>query len=176
MHRASHRCFDTKMKELIKCMLGLLLFGAVCSVLGFAVGRRIAQKSTESQVIRDTVTCTVLDTIVLEKPVYRYSYKTDTIHTYFTTIQHDSVLVEVPIEHKVYKEDSLYRAVVSGWKPSLDSLWIYPKTTKVTITNTVRTPAPRWSLGLTAGPSILLVPTGEIKAGMGITAGVQYRF
>ena len=164
------------MKELLKCLLGLLLVAAIGYGFGFVFGRRNAQKSPGTQVIRDTVTCTVYDTIVREKPVYRYSYKTDTIHTYFTTIQHDSVLVEVPIEHRVYEEDSLYRAVVSGWKPTLDSLWIYPKTTTITITNTVRTPAPRWSLGVTAGPSVLLIPTGDIKFGMGVTAGLHYRF
>ena len=162
------------MKDFIKCMLGLLLLAAVCSVLGFAVGRKTAPKAPETQDKTDTVVCIKYDTIVREKPVYKVSYITDTIHTYFTTIQHDSVLVEVPIETRVYEEDSLYRAVVSGWHPQLDSLWIWPKTTEITVTK--RIPAPRWSLGITAGPSMLLVPNGDIKFGMGVTAGVHYRF
>ena len=164
------------MKEFIKCMLGLLLLAVVCSVLGFAVGRKWHRNDPESQVIRDTITCTILDTIVLEKPIYRYSYIHDTIRTYFTTIQHDSVLVDVPIERKVYAEDSLYRAVVSGWHPQLDTLTIYPKTTTITITNTVKTPPPKFSVGITAGPTMMLIPTGDIRFGMGVTAGLQYRF
>jgi len=157
-------------------MLGLLLLAVVCSVLGFAVGRKWHRNDPESQVIRDTITCTILDTIVLEKPIYRYSYIHDTIRTYFTTIQHDSVLVDVPIERKVYAEDSLYRAVVSGWHPQLDTLTIYPKTTTITITNTVKTPPPKFSVGITAGPTMMLIPTGDIRFGMGVTAGLQYRF
>ena len=66
--------------------------------LGILIGRRNAPNNPESKIIRDTVTCTIYDTIVREKPVYRYSYITDTVRTYFTTVEHDSVFVEVPIE------------------------------------------------------------------------------
>lgn len=150
----------------------LLLFAG----LGFLFGRRTAQKSPESTIIRDTVTYTKIDTFCVETPVFRYSYIHDTVRTYFTTVEHDTVLVDVPIETKVYAEDSLYRAVVSGWHPSLDSLTIYPTETIVTITNTVRTPAPRWSLGVTLGPSVVATPSGSVHAGLGITAGISYRF
>lgn len=55
--------------------------------------------------------------------------------------------ITIPIEEKVYKTDD-YKAVVQGWRPSLVSMEVYPKTT--TITNTVtRLQRPRW--GLTAG-------------------------
>ena len=155
-------------------MLGLLLLAVVCSVLGFAVGRKWHRNDPEPQVIVQVDTVVRIDTIVREKPIYRYSYIYDTVRTYFTTIQHDSVLVDVPIERKVYEEDSLYRAVVSGWHTSLDSLMIYQTTKEITITK--RLPAPRWSVGITAGPTIMLIPTGDIRFGMGVTAGLQYRF
>lgn len=154
----------------------MLLLILIFAGAGFIFGRRSVRNGSEPQVIRDTVSYTYYDTLTIEKPVFRYSYIHDTIRTYFQTVYHDTVQVEVPIERKAYFEDSLYRAVVSGWHPSLDSLWIYPKTTEITITNTVKIPPPKWSLGVTAGPSLLLVPTGELKFGMGITAGVQYRF
>ena len=157
-------------------ILALLAWFLIWLAFGFGLGRKTARNAPEPQVIRDTVSYTYYDTLTIEKPVYRYSYIHDTIRTYFQTVCHDTVLVDVPIERKVYAEDSLYRAVVSGWHPQLDSLWIYPKTTEITITNTVRIPPPKFSLGVTAGPSLLLVPTGELKFGMGVTAGVQYRF
>ncbi|MBQ5979387.1 MAG: hypothetical protein IJL58_05155 [Bacteroidales bacterium] len=89
----------------------------------------------------------------------------------------DSAAVEIPIERKVYAEDSLYRAVVSGYRVSLDSLTIYPTTTTITVYKTVESRKPgRWSLGITAGPSVLASPSGQVHAGVGITAGLTYRF
>ena len=114
--------------------------------------------------------------MVIERPVYRYSYIHDTVRTWFTTVEHDSVLVEVPIETKVYAEDSLYRAVVSGWHPSLDSLTIYPTTTTITIHEKEKIAPPRWSFGAAVGPSILATPSGSIHAGLGATIGLTYRF
>ena len=160
------------MKSFVKLFLLLVLGLGV----GFLFGRRTAKNGSESTIIRDTVSYTIVDTFVVEKPVIRYSYIFDTVRTYFTTIEHDTVLVDVPIERKVYAEDSLYRAVVSGWHPSLDSLTIYPKETIVTITNTVKIPPRKWTIGATAGPSVLATPKGQIYAGLGITAGLTYNF
>lgn len=153
-----------------------LLIAVIALALGVLIGRRNAPNKPESTIIRDTVTCTVYDTIVRERPVYRYSYIIDTVHTYFTTVEHDSVLVEVPIERKAYAEDSLYYISISGWKPSLDTLILWPKETTITITNTVKTPAPRWSFGVTAGPSVLATPSGQVHAGLGASIGLTYRF
>ena len=150
----------------------LILFAG----LGFLFGRRSVRNGPESTIIRDTVTCTIIDTMVIERPVYRYSYIHDTVRTWFTTVEHDSVLVEVPIETKVYAEDSLYRAVVSGWHPSLDSLTIYPTTTTITIHEKEKIAPPRWSFGAAVGPSILATPSGSIHAGLGATIGLTYRF
>lgn len=160
----------------MKKYLPILLCFVVGFLLGFYLDRRAHRKPAEPTIIRDTVSYTIIDTFVVEKPVIRTSYIYDTVRTYFTTIEHDTVLVDVPIERKVYAEDSLYYASVSGWKPSLDTLIVYPKETTITITNTVKTPPPRFTLGVTAGPSVLLLPKGEIKGGFGVTAGVSYNF
>lgn len=152
----------------------------VCFLVGFLIGffhSRITHKNgSEPTIIRDTVSYTIIDTFEVEKPVPVYSYIHDTVRTYFTTIEHDTVLVNVPIERKVYAEDSLYRAVVSGWHPSLDSLTIYPKETIITITNTVKTPPRKWTFGATTGLSVLSTPKGQIHAGLGVTAGLTYNF
>lgn len=85
----------------------------------------------------------------------------------------DTTFVEIPVqmEEKVY-EDSTYRAQVSGWHPSLDWIEVFARTQ--TITSTIVKEAPRWSLGVTAGPGLLY--DGKMHAGLGIVAGVQYRF
>lgn len=81
------------------------------------------------------------------------------------------VEVPVPIEVKTYS-DSTYQAQVSGFRPSLDWIEVYQLTQ--TVTKYIDRPAPRWSFGVTAGPSILW--DGNFHAGVGVTAGVQFRF
>lgn len=56
---------------------------------------------------------------------------------------------------QAYYEDSLYRAWVSGYRPRLDSLRIFPRTVYQTVTNdiyhTITPKKKRWGLGLQAG-------------------------
>lgn len=164
------------MRDFIKTLLGLLLIAGVGFALGLGYARRTARNSPEPHVIRDTVSYTIHDTITREKPVYVASYIYDTVRTYFTTIRRDTVLVDVPIERRVYHEDSLYHAVVSGWRPSLDSLIVWPTTTTITIREQVKTPAPRLSFGITAGPSALVTPNGKVYGGIGASIGLTYNF
>lgn len=58
----------------------------------------------------------------------------------------DSAEVEIPITRNVY-EDSLYRAVVSGYMASLDTLEIYSRREVVTVSR----PPKRWHIGVSAG-------------------------
>lgn len=88
-------------------------------------------------------------------------------------VRPDTAFVEVPVPIEVRQyADSTYRAQVSGWHPSLD--WIEVRKTTQTITSTIVKEAPRWSLGVTAGPGLLY--DGNLHAGLGIVAGVQFRF
>ena len=160
------------MRSLIKDILIIASGVAV----GLILGHKVFRKPPESQVIVRTDTCIVVDTLCVSTPVFRYSYIHDTVRTYFTTLQHDTVQVNVPIERRVYAEDSVYRAVVSGWRPRLDSLTIYPTTTTVTITNTILPKSAKWLFGITAGPSVLATPSGSVHAGLGASVGLTYRF
>lgn len=54
------------------------------------------------------------------------SHAVDTVH------RSDSVAVAIPITQKVY-EDSTYRAYVSGYRPRLDSLFLFPRTQIITV-------------------------------------------
>lgn len=58
---------------------------------------------------------------------------------------------------QAYYEDSLYRAWVSGYRPRLDSLQIFPRTVYQNVTNdiyhTIIPKKKRWGLGLQAGYS-----------------------
>lgn len=76
--------------------------------------------------ITDTITITKTDTITIisPQPVIRYVDRIVRDTLYNT----DSVLVPVnlPIEVKVY-QDTSYRAVISGYKAELDSIYIFNK-------------------------------------------------
>lgn len=72
--------------------------------------------------------------------------------------------LEVPIESKVYKTDD-YRAVVSGWRPNLDSIQIYRKTTTITETK-LKKPV----ISLSVGPGASYDGT-KIKPAVNVTLG-----
>ncbi len=61
----------------------------------------------------------------------------------------DSAEVIIPVERKVY-QDSNFRAVVSGYDVSLDTIEVYSRHEITTIRHTVTTPK-RWGIGLVAG-------------------------
>lgn len=163
------------MREVAR-LSGFLLLVVLSVAGGFVIGRRNPPAKPEPKVIVRVDTCVVFDTIVCEKPVFRYSYIYDTIVTHFTTVEHDTVEAVVPLERRIYAEDSLYRAVVSGWRPSLDTLIVWPTVTTITVREREVVPRSRWAFGATVGPSVIASPSGKVHAGIGITAGVSYRF
>lgn len=69
----------------------------------------------------------------------------------------DTMRIGATVVHReqAYYEDSLYRAWVSGYRPRLDSLMIFPKTVYQTVTNdiyhTITPKKKRWGLGLQVG-------------------------
>ncbi len=75
----------------------------------------------------------------------------------------------VVYREQAYYEDSFYRAWVSGYRPRLDSLQIFPKTVYQTVTNdiyhTITPRKKRWGLGMQVGYGY---PSG-IYAGVGVS-------
>lgn len=105
----------------------------------------------------DTVTVYRTDTLVYEKPVEvaHYIKEKEYITVSDTTFIRDTVTQEfvLPKEVKVY-QDSSYRAVVSGFRPSLDSISVYQKTYMHIVTKTVtRKVKARWGVGPQVGVS-----------------------
>lgn len=181
------------MREFLRTLLGLLLVAGVGFALGVGYARRTARNKPETPIVSKVDTSSSVAPIGVEKPKIKDS---TVIHHVWVKLPivpalpdsvpaspvsvPDSAFVDVPIERKVYQEDSVYRAVVSGYRPSLDSLLIFSKTTTITVTNTVPeyVPAPRrrWSFGITTGPSVLVTPDGRIHGGLGGSIGWTYNF
>lgn len=87
-----------------------------------------------------------LDTVLISAPIAVFlTFTNDTIHIGDTVVMRE----------QAYYEDSLYRAWVSGYRPKLDSIEVYPKTIYQTVTNdiyhAVKPKMKRWGLGLQAG-------------------------
>ena len=156
--------------------LGFILIVALAFLIGARYGRKTAKPPVDLQVIWDTTEITVYKEKIVEKPVPKLIYKDRPDTMWLPSPHGDSSLVEVPIERKIYHEDSLYHAVVSGFRPSLDTLIVWPATTTITVHEKIKTPAPRLFLGVALGPSVLASPSGKVHAGIGITAGLSYRF
>lgn len=83
----------------------------------------------------------------------------------------DTMRIGDTVVHReqAYYEDSLYQAWVSGYRPRLDSLQIFPRTVYQTVTNdiyhTITPKKKRWGLGLQVGYGY---PSG-IYAGVGVS-------
>lgn len=155
---------------------GYFLWLIIALAAGLLIGHSWGHKAPESDVVTKTDTLTVFDTIERIKPIYSTITveRTDTVR--LVTTERDTVEVEVPIERKVYQEDSLYYAEVSGYRASLNTLEVWPKTVTITTVKTVKAKPSKWSFGAALGPSVLVTPSGSVKAGVGVTAGVAYRF
>lgn len=152
----------------------VLVLLAVLALAGsYLLGRRSVKPEiveihrTDTMWMRDTVRETVL------VPEVRYLTRVDTV---LLKVPGDAVKVPVlvPISRKVYEGED-YRAVVSGFRASLDTLDIFRKTQTVTNTVVQRVEVPgkpkRWGIGVSAGYA--LTPQG-VKPYIG--AGVQYNF
>ena len=155
-------------------LLLLAVLGCIvgAGLLGYVIGGRRALAGPEVQ--RDTVV--TVDTHFIDRPVEVVKWKDREKLVYIAVNDtalvtiHDTTFVAVEREIKRYSGED-YEAQVSGVQPQLDWVKVYGKT--VTVTNTVKDTR-RWTFGVTAGPG--LVWNGSVHAGVGVVAGVQYRF
>lgn len=130
--------------------------------------RRDTRPTTVVKTVRDTLV--IHDTITAYKPVPFNVYVVDTMWVPVTVSKTDTIWAQLPRTAKVY-QDSTYRAVVSGFRPSLDTISVYQRTKVITVTNNVRIPPPRWSWGVQAGVGVNA--GGSVTPYLGI--GIQYR-
>lgn len=139
----------------------------------FLLGRRSVKP--EIVKIHRTDTVAVHDTVRETVPVPKVRYLTR-VDTVLLPVPGDTVEVPVlvPISRNVYEGED-YRAVVSGFRASLDTLDIFRKTQTVTNTVVQRVEVPgkpkRWGIGVSAGYA--LTPQG-VKPYIG--AGISYSF
>lgn len=175
----------------ITMLLLVLMAGLLGGLIGFRQGGGNALHT-------DTVRVTVTDTVTYRQPVpvdsvvVRYVTKvlkavepaadatgavvdstlvaTESQHTGQT----DSVAVEIPITQKKYETED-YKAYVSGYEPSLDSIFVYRTTIRETVTMSENRKTrwhDRFGFGLTVGAGY---GTIHKQADVFVGAGLFYR-
>lgn len=112
-----------------------IIIASVILVVGIAIGLLCRPKQYVETTIVQKDTTIVRDTLTIAKPVAVTKVKRDTILVCLTdTIKiKDTLYVALPMETKTYKGEDYY-AEVSGYRPSLDVIQVYPKTQYVTET------------------------------------------
>ena len=144
------------MRKLPWTLVVLLVIACVAAWL-----RPLEQQSAEIRTETKIQTVVKLDTVLISAPIAVFlTFTNDTIHIGDTVVMRE----------QAYYEDSLYRAWVSGYRPKLDSIEVYPKTIYQTVTNdiyhAVKPKMKRWGLGLQAGYGY--------PGGMYVGAGISY--
>ena len=160
-----------------------LFFVAAIALLFFWFGQSWAERHPASgQTTADTVVLTHIDTFIVEKPteIVRYVKRTDTIFETDTTIKiiFDTIsgasAAIIPIESVIYQDstqNAKYRAYLSGFRASLDSIQINCLQTETIITKIEREKARKIGIGVQLG--VGLSPQGIAAPYFGV--GVQYR-
>lgn len=126
-------------KMRVSHVLGVLL---LCFI-SFLFGKTCKKK----EIIHDIE----IDTIIQPIPVPQYIVDVGEVEIPFPmdaivkkdTIK-DTVYINIPIQRKTYQTDD-YRAVISGYRPNLDTMTIYRKR------EIIYEKSRRWGLGITAG-------------------------
>lgn len=114
-----------------------------------------------------------VDTLYYPKPYPVKVEVRDTIYIPIDSIKTEGDSILLPRETKTY-EDSTYRAVVSGFKPFLDTLIVYPRTIYITKEKTLEIEKKDWfNWGLQLGTGYGLVHR-KLDVYMGI--GCQINF
>lgn len=180
-----------KNKELIKAALVFITGLVVGAIIGFSY--MYYWKCTAYETVRDTTV--YVDTIAYYKPIPKDSAVIRYVTRYLPVAKkdtnisenyahnqgenippsvlsddRDSAAVVIPLTQRRYEGEE-YLAYVSGYEPTLDSIFVYPKTT--VIRESTYKPPDRWHIGITGGYGMSLSDGRATPyVGIGITYSI----
>lgn len=180
-----------KAKDVI---LGVLLI-IVTLTIG-AILLREAEKRAQRDVKVQVDTLYIYDSIIVREPVKVAEIRTVTEYIpvpdmhmvdslsweldslYWANCElafrNDSLMLALQMTQAHYA-DSTYDAWVSGWKPRLDSIKVYPTERLIIRTETREVPR-SWGFGVAAGPGVFIDLHGQMHMGGGAVVGFYYNF
>lgn len=120
-------------------------------MLFFCLKSNIKLRNEPAKIIRDTTTITRIDTFKINKPVYIREVVIDTFYiAVLDTLRINDTLYQPIVKtQKYYTESGKYDAWVSGYRPALDSINVFQKTVKETVT--IRVPQKKWGVAAIGG-------------------------
>ena len=160
--------------------LGCLL--AFSWVIAFKLGQHYAPDRPDLPVNVQTDTLVIRDTIREKEPVFltKYVDRVELVPVTDTIRRTDTLYMAVDIERRDYAGED-YKATVSGWRPSLDYIEVFPKT--VYIQTEITQPSapasrrgPRAGIGIAAGPGAFWTPQAGVQFGAGAVVGLSVTF
>lgn len=117
------------MKVFVKGWFAGLLVGIGITLLFPFFFYKDRKVEPEITIKTDTITFVKTDTVTLYKPKYISEKVIDTLYIE----KKDSSLFPIEIKQRYYSEEGLYELWISGVRPSLDKINVWPKTTYRTI-------------------------------------------
>ena len=160
------------MKQFVCCIL-LFVLGAAAGVL---LPRSCINTAHRDEVETRVDTLYVRDTVVEIRPVFDAEIAVPDMAVVIedSIIVKDDSLLVLPMQQRHYKGDN-YEAWVSGVKPQLDSVWVFPETRYITKEVKVQRKPTRWGIGIQAGYGVSL-PDGKPQMAPYIGIGISYNF
>lgn len=156
---------------------GALVMAAIA--FAFKIGQRHPVPGPVEPGKVDTLVVVRRDTITVQKPVEitKYVDRVELVPVTDTLRIRDTLYLAQEREVKEYAGGD-YKAVVSGIRPSLDEISVFPKTVTQTVTETVQIPGPqKWrriGWGVAAGPGVFWQPgMDNVTPGVGILVGLR---
>lgn len=160
------------MKKHLDFIVGIALLALILWAL---IGNPFSRDSEKQPVTVKRDTLVIRDTVRLAvpKPIYRKVVRVDTVRLVLAqldttadgdTVQLGTVKVEVPISKQTYQTDK-YKAVISGFRASLDSMEVYQDTKVIT---EIKYRKPRFAVSMGAGVNYYdkkFIPTIGINFG-----------
>lgn len=153
--------------------VGVFLVSAFAFKFGRKEGYSRGYSDARAQARTDTVVR--VDTVIHDHPVPVTVWKDRLVYVpvpdSILVEKHDTTYIAFQFEKKEYA-DSTYRAVVSGFQPSLDWIEVYQRT--VTIETVMPAKRRHFGFGVTVGPGA--VWNGKLHGGVGVVVGSQFTF
>ena len=134
----------------------MLIISVIAFVIGAVAGMLLSRHCLvfhhQSELIVQTDMLTIRDTIVEKHPVYVTNTRIDTmlVAVTDTVTVNDTVYVRIGSEQKHYKGKG-YEAWVSGYRPALDSIYVFPETRYITEEISPTAKPKRWGIGVQVG-------------------------
>lgn len=153
-------------------ILTAFLFGALASY--FAVKGHFQAKlaTLTPEVIQVVVKRDTLRLNPVLREIHKVTHDTIKIVMNDTIVRRDTIYLER--EQRIY-EDKEYKAFVSGFQPSLDSIYVYPKTIYETKVST-RKEWRRFTYGVQVGMGVVMPFNSSPSFGGYVGVGIGYNF